>query len=235
MKNNKTLISGRELFKYVPGTVRVINIVASSYRDEEGIEIAKGILRKFARHNKARTNTTPDNHVMITEGAPFSEQLSYLSDKLELRTFTYLPSKENQVELSEQGRSMQEQVIRHLVGENGMIVAFPKSACPKMIRPMKEIETLKYRTWGAVAMGIKLGVPVYIYVPSIHDELTFCGPLNSRGKVLASGEWGAWILVEATPEDVDAELREVMSKLTGSKQEVWHDGVACRPNFFSQN
>lgn len=233
MTNSKSEYAVKELFKFIPGTIRVLNLVAESYEDEVGLAISKQILKDFEQHNKKEGVQSASNELMIIEGLPFYEQLDFTADKLNIRTFTYVPDSESSSSFAEKARELQEQVIRHLVGESGAMITFPKSRSPKMITPRNDIETLKYRTWGAVAMGIKLGIPVYVYVPSIHKADRFLGPLVSRGKVLSEGHWGAWVLMSATVEDVSAEVKKVLMKNDG--EGLWVEGVPSRPNFFQQN
>jgi|AntRauTorckE5430_2_1112549.scaffolds.fasta_scaffold00389_12 hypothetical protein len=233
MASSKSREAGKELFKFVPGTVRLLNVVAESYEDKNGLEIAEEILKRFEKHNKKEEVQNPANEMMLVQGVPFYERLDFCADKLDIRTFTYLPSEDNHTVYAEKARGMQEQVIRHLVGESGVVVAFPKSGCPRMIRPMREIETLKYRTWGAVAMAIKLGIPVYVYVPRIHNERAFLGPIVSRGKLLSQGEWGAWVMMTATTEDMSEETKMTLQQ--GDGVEMWVEGIPSRPNFFRQN
>lgn len=234
MKNESYEAAARELMNMLPSDMNLITIVAGAERDQEGMKIAESITRKFARHGHSRKIKRADNQMMIVEGTPFSERLSFVADKVDIRTFSYIPSGESQFEYSEQLRVMQEEVVRHMVGEKGVMIAFPKGICPKMIVPMAEIETQKYRCWGAVAMAVKLGITALVFASGGRDVRRFMGPMETRSKVLGEGDWGAWILVKAIPEDMNQEVVQIL-KQWGESEDAWIEGVASRPNWASQN
>ena len=214
------------LLRHVPTTFRVLNVVAESYKDEVGLNLAQELLTAYTERSGTNQGKEVMNELMLVEGAPFEERLDWLADQLQVRTFTY------QANNAEEAREAQERIVKDLIGESGFIVAFPKAPCPKMIRPMNLIETLKHRSWGTVAMAVKYGIPVYVYVPWIHNPTKFMGPLLKRAEVLAKESWGGWVSLFPTKADVSEDIN-VLNQ--GTSRVEWVPGAPSRPNVWRNN
>lgn len=219
-----------EFFRLLPGGIQALSIVGADRQDPTALPIAEEIVRGFPLHAipdvPADRQTLPrSKELLLSQGTPFFERLEWVADKAQLPTYTYLATS------PEEARYNQERIIRHLIGLPACLIAFPKSPCPKMIHPLKTIESLRYQEWGAVAMATKLGIRNLVFASPIYPADTFAGPLLGRAEVLVAGPWGSWLAFSPAPEDLSAENQELL-KTTGEK---WVEGAPTRRKFYDQN
>ncbi len=98
-----------------------------------------------------------------------------------------------------------EELVRHLVGPPSCLLAFPAQACQQRVYPRKTAFT-GLHTWSAVAMAVKWGVRVFLYVPYGIPIAEFCGPLTDRAEVVTADAWGTWITLVSRVQDVSREV-----------------------------